>query len=60
MRNKARRKMVKAGKVKSFDGKDVDHKKALSKGGSNKRTNLQVLAASKNRSYKRKSDGSMK
>ena len=32
-RNKARSIMEKAGKVSKGDGKDVDHKKPLSKGG---------------------------
>ena len=35
------------------DGKDVAHKKPLSKGGSNKRSNLKVTSKSKNRSFKR-------
>lgn len=59
-RNKARRVLTREGKVKKGDGKDVNHKKPLSKGGSNKRSNLQVMAASKNRSYKRTSSGKMK
>ena len=40
-------------------GKDVAHVKALSKGGSNK-TGVKLQAPSKNRSFPRKSDGSMK
>ena len=36
-RNKARRMLVREGLVKKGDGKDVDHKVPLSKGGSNKR-----------------------
>ena len=39
---------------------DIDHKKPLSKGGSNKMANLKDSPASKNRSFKRNSDGSMK
>ena len=35
-RNAARAKMVKAGKAKKGDGKDVAHVVALDKGGSNK------------------------
>ena len=34
-RNKARSIMEKAGKVSKGDGKDVDHKQPLSKGGNN-------------------------
>jgi hypothetical protein len=41
------------------NGKDVAHVKALSKGGSNK-DGVQLQAPSKNRSFKRNSDGSMK
>lgn len=42
LRNKARRQMMAEGKVKKGDGKVVNHKKALSKGGSDKRSNLEV------------------
>ena len=52
-RNAARDVMEKAGKVKKGDGKDVAHRKPLSKGGSNKKSNLKVASASKNRSFKR-------
>ena len=52
-RNAARAVMEKAGKVKKGDGKDVAHKKPLSKGGSNKKSNLKEASASKNRSFKR-------
>jgi 5-methylcytosine-specific restriction endonuclease McrA len=48
-RNAARRKMVKAGKVRKGDGKEVHHKKPLSKGGTNKRSNLKVTSRKKNR-----------
>lgn len=59
-RNAARRKLEKEGKVHKFDGKDVDHKTPLSKGGSNKRSNLRVRDSNANRSYKRTSSGAMK
>jgi hypothetical protein len=59
-RNAARSTAVKDGRVSKGDGKDVDHKKALSKGGSNAKGNTRVVAASTNRSFKRKADGSMK
>lgn len=52
MRNAARAKMVKAGKAKKGDGKDVDHVVALDKGGSNK-TGLRVVSKSANRSFDR-------
>jgi hypothetical protein len=58
--NKARRMLEREGVVSKGDGKDVDHKKPLSKGGTTTRSNLRVKSASANRSYKRKSDGSIK
>lgn len=53
-RNAARAKMMKAGKVKKGDGKDVAHVKAFDKGGDNS-TGLRVESASSNRSFKRDS-----
>lgn len=50
-RNKARAMMKRAGRVKKGDGKDVGHKKPLSKGGSNSRSNLRVESRSKNRGH---------
>jgi len=50
-RNKARRKMVKAGAVRKGDGKDVAHKD--NKTSNNSRKNLAVQSKSKNRSFKR-------
>lgn len=49
MRNKARKIMEKAGKVKKGDGKEVDHKKPLRKGGSNAPSNLRVRSVKSNR-----------
>lgn len=60
MRNAARRKLEREGLVSKGDGTHVDHKKPLSKGGSNARSNLRVRSASANSSYQRKSNGSMK
>ena len=59
-RNKARRQLMREGKVSKGDNRDVDHKKPLSKGGSTAKSNLQVLSASKNRSYPRTKSGKMK
>jgi len=56
-RQRARRKLDTEGV--SRKGKDVAHVKALSKGGANK-DGVRLEAPSKNRSFKRKSDGSMK
>ena len=66
-RQKARRKMDKTGvdknkngKADRREGKDIDHKKALSKGGTNDKKNIRVVKASTNRSFKRNSDRSVK
>lgn len=53
-RNAARAKMMKAGKVKKGDGKDVAHVIAMDKGGTNK-TGLRVESAKANRSFARDS-----
>ena len=55
-RNKARRIMETAGLVHKGDGKDVDHKTPLSKGGKTVKGNLSVKSAHDNRSYARKSN----
>ena len=59
-RNGARRKLMEEGKVSKGDGKDVDHKKPLSKGGGNGRSNLRVRSSSANKSFARKKNGAMK
>jgi hypothetical protein len=59
-RNKARRMLEATGAVHKGDGKDVDHKKPLSKGGTTVMSNLRAKPAAANRSFKRKPDGSMK
>lgn len=59
-RNKGRRILESAGLVHKGDGKDVDHKRALSKGGSDERSNLRVASRGSNRSFSRNADGSMK
>lgn len=59
-RNAARRKLEKRGKVSKGDGKDVDHITPISKGGGNTGSNLRVKPKSKNRSFKRKPDGSVR
>lgn len=56
-RQRARRAMDKKGVDRS--GKDVAHVKALSKGGSNK-NGVRLEPPSKNRSFKRNADRSMK
>jgi hypothetical protein len=59
-RNKARRMLEREGVVHKGDGKDVDHKKPLSKGGTTTRSNLKAVPASANRSYKRTTKGAIK
>jgi hypothetical protein len=56
-RQKARRKLDAKGVARA--GKDVAHVKALSKGGVNS-DGIRLEPASKNRSFKRNADGSMK
>ena len=51
-RNSARSKMVKAGKAKKGDGKDVHHKNRNT--NDNRSKNLAVVSKRKNRSFKRK------
>ena len=65
-RQRARRKLDatkpdrnKNGKADVREGKDVAHKKPLSKGGKNK-DGVTIQSKSKNRSFKRNSDGSIK
>ena len=59
-RNAARRELETEGVVRKGDGKDVDHKRPLSKGGGNGRANLRAVEASKNRSFARTRNGKMK
>ena len=47
-RNNARARLMKEGKVRKGDGKHVDHKRSLSKGGSNARSNLRATSARAN------------
>jgi len=51
-RNKARNEAVAKGTAKRGDNTDVDHKKPLSKGGSNAKSNRRVISRSKNRAKK--------
>lgn len=50
-RNAARRQMIKAGKARKGDGKDVAHRDNNPR--NNKRSNLKIQSKSKNRSIKR-------
>ena len=53
LRNAARREFARMGLVHKGDGKDVDHKKPLSKGGTGARSNLRVRSMHSNRAYAR-------
>lgn len=64
-RQRARRKLDKNskdlnenGKADKREGKDVSHRRALSKGGSNK-NGVTIQSKSKNRSFKRNSSGKL-
>lgn len=57
-RQRARRAMDKKGIDRK--GKDIDHVVALSKGGTNAPSNLRLVSPSKNRSFARNKDSSMK
>jgi len=59
-RNGARRMMEDEGRVYKGDGKDVDHKKPLSKGGGNAKKNLRVRTSTANKSFARTKTGKMK
>jgi len=52
MRNSARKKLEREGRVKKGDGKDVDHKRKLRSGGSNNDSNLRVRDRHSNRGDK--------
>lgn len=59
-RGRARYAMIKAGKAKVGDGKEVMHKKAISHGGTNKMSNLAMGSVRENRSFARTKTGKMK
>ncbi len=56
LRNAARAKLEDEGLVHKGDGKDVDHRKPLDRGGSNSRSNLRVQSRAKNRGFRRDSN----
>lgn len=59
-RIQARRAAIKAGVAKRFDGKQIDHKTPLSKGGGNSMSNLRAVSPSRNMSFSRNKDGSLR
>jgi hypothetical protein len=52
--NAARREAIREGAAKVGDGKDVDHKRPLDKGGTNAKSNLRVVDRSDNRAWREK------
>lgn len=48
------------GRTSKGDGKDLDHRVPLSKGGSSAKSNLRPISRSENRSFSRNKDGSLK
>lgn len=59
-RTTARNTAIADGRVSRGDGKDLDHRVPLSRGGSNSRGNLRVVDAADNRSFSRNADSSIK
>jgi hypothetical protein len=59
-RNAARAAMEKKGVVSKGDGKDVDHKTPIAKGGGNGTGNLRAVPKSQNRSFARTRSAGMK
>jgi hypothetical protein len=59
-RTVARNKANADGITKKGDGTNLDHIKPLSKGGTSSRSNLRVVSESKNKSFSRNKDGSLK
>lgn len=53
LRDAARGKAIKEGRVKVGDGKDIDHKRPIRSGGGNSPGNTRVVSASKNRGWRR-------
>ena len=56
-RNQARAKMESAGKVSKGDGKDVDHKTPLKRGGGNGDGNLSVKSQTAKRGWRKGKSG---
>jgi 5-methylcytosine-specific restriction endonuclease McrA len=53
-RDKARRLLMAKGKVKKGDGKDVNHKNPIRRGGGNEMANLSVQSPKVNRAWNKK------
>lgn len=51
-RNRVRQQALKAGVVHKGDGKELDHKVMLDKGGSTAKSNVRVISAAQNRGWR--------
>lgn len=60
LRTVARRSTNESGRTHKGDGKDLDHIRPLSKGGSNSSANTRVVSQHTNRSFARTRSGKMK
>ena len=61
LQKRAWRAAVKAGKIKPGDGKSVEHKKSLDKGGTNRKGNTKIVSLKKNKGWRgKKGSGSAK
>ena len=52
-RRRLRRELIREGKVKIGDDKDIDHKKMLDKGGAHGESNARVTTQEKNRAWRK-------
>lgn len=57
MRNKARREALRDGRVSKGDGKDIDHKMPLKRGGSTSKSNTRVTSQKANRGWRKGKSG---
>jgi len=55
--NKARKAAVDSGRAKKWDGKQVDHKRPLDKGGSNSSSNTRVTSEKENKGWRKDHPG---
>ena len=53
LNNAARRELIRDGRVRVGDSKDVDHARPLDKGGTNARDNLRVQSQTDNRGWRK-------
>ena len=54
LRKAARREAIREGVAKKGDGKEIDHKHMLDKGGTNDKSNRRIVSASENRAWRKR------